>query len=486
MHGSALIDGWTMKTAHARPTSIARVRCSVASRVLGALVTLMAVSATANPKLLMDATKLLAEGNPKQAYMMLVAEQSKLAGSIDFDYLLGVAALDSGKSSEAIIAFERVLAQQPNNAGALMDLGRAYFTAGSLDLAEATFKQLQVSNPPEAAKTAIERYLTSIAERRAGAQGKSANAWGEVALGYDSNITGVPNDFTRAVQVAFNIPGVEPTGNSIKRKAPYVTLGVGGDWMIPLRGAFAAHLGGEARGRAFREKDGNNEGDFNSTLAELRAGVAWAQARQAWRIGLTGHRFDQEGQAPGEPKQTNNRNTATLSADYRYTLSEKQELTAGLSGSRLRFPDNDIEDINATGFNLGFTRQLEGARRPVLNLSGFFSDDKAVRKLADGVSDKSKRVGGVRGGLQWTWSESLSIYNVLGYSQRRDQSAFARATEIEFGRDRLADLALGVTWKFQPRCTLRAQWFAAKNDSNIAIYDYTRNEVSSNIRCDFF
>ena len=29
------------------------------------------------------------------------------------------------------------------------------------------------------------------------------------------------------------------------------------------------------------------------------------------------------------------------------------------------------------------------------------------------------------------------------------------------------------------------QWFASRNDSNIAIYDYTRNEVSSNIRCDF-
>ena len=44
---------------------------------------------------------------------------------------------------------------------------------------------------------------------------------------------------------------------------------------------------------------------------------------------------------------------------------------------------------------------------------------------------------------------------------------------------------MGVTWRFQDKCTLRAQWLYSRNDSNIAIYDYSRNEVSSAIRCDF-
>jgi tetratricopeptide (TPR) repeat protein len=443
---------------------------------------LAAANTLANPKLLMDATQLLASGNPKQAYMLLLAEQDKLAGNVDFDYLLGVAALDSGKASEAIIAFERVLAAQPNNAGALMDLGRAYFTTGSLDLAEATFKQLQVNNPPDAARTAIERYLKAIAERRAAGR-RSLNAWGEVSLGYDSNITGVPNDFTRAVESAFNIPGVVPTGNSVKRKAPFVTAGVGGDWLAPLGGAWTGHLGAEARARAFRNKDAI--ADFNSTQVEARGGVGWAQGRQAWRIGGSYNWFDQDGQAPGEPKPTNERNTATLAADFRYALPDSQELTLGVSGSRVRFPKNDIEDFNAAGVTAGWSRQFGSARRPLLALSGYFSDDKAERKLADGVTDKSKRVGGLRGSLQWTWTERLVLFQSVGYAERRDRSKFARATEVEVGRDKLADLALGVSWRFQSKCAMRAQWLATKNESNIAIYDYTRNELSSNIRCDF-
>ena len=109
----------------------------------------------------------------------------------------------------------------------------------------------------------------------------------------------------------------------------------------------------------------------------------------------------------------------------------------------------------------------------------------AVENCRPSLEVKSKRVGGLRSYYQYSLSEKLSLFNGLGFTTRRDQSAFSRATEIEFGRDRLTDITLGVNWRFQPKCALRAQWFGSRNDSNIAIYDYSRNEVSSNIRCDF-
>ncbi|HEX7465071.1 MAG TPA: tetratricopeptide repeat protein, partial [Usitatibacter sp.] len=84
--------------------------------------------------MLENARRLLAAGNPKQAYAELSAVQDKMTGMPEFDYLLGVAALDSGKTEDAIIAFERVLAVVPNHAGAQMDLARAYYATGSFDL----------------------------------------------------------------------------------------------------------------------------------------------------------------------------------------------------------------------------------------------------------------------------------------------------------------------------------------------------------------
>ena len=440
---------------------------------------LLPLAALANPALLRDARQLLAANNPKQAYMILLAQEARLAGDPEFDYLLGVAALDSGKMDDAIIAFERVLQKDGNNAGARMDLARAYFNHGAMDLAEANFQELKAGNPPPATLVTIDKYLAAIRGRRSQAS-NVFSAWGETALGYDSNITGVPADFTSAVASAFNLTGISPTGNSIKRKAPYLAAAVGADYSYALKSGWAAFVGGEARGRAYRR-----EADFNSVSAEARLGAVWASGPQQLRLTAGYNRFNQEGLAPGEPKPTNDRSSALVAADYRYALNERQQWNVGLAGTRVKFLTNNIEDFDAATVTAGFVQAFERKGAPVLQVNAFYSRDEAVRKLADGVSDKSKRVTGARGYFQYSLTDNLAWFNGLGFSLRSDQSAFARATEIEFGRDRLADLTLGVTWRFQPKCSMRAQWFASRNDSNIAIYDFTRHEVSSTIRCDF-
>ena len=454
------------------------------TKVLSSLITVSALlcvplCAEANPALLRDAQQLLAANNPKQAYMILVAQQDQLSGNVEFDYLLGVSALDSGKIDEAIIAFERVLQVDPKNAGARMDLARAYFNAGSLDLAQANFMELKSSNPPAAALAAIDKYLAAIRDRREQAT-NVFSAWGETGLGYDSNLTGVPSDFTSAVASAFNITGISPTGNSIKRKAPYLAAAVGADYSHALAAGWAAFVGGEARGRGYRR-----EGDFNSISGEARFGASWTAGPQQLRLTGGYNRFKQEGAAPGEPKPTSDRSTALVSGDYRYAFSERQQLSVGVAGTRIKFLTNRIEDFDAVTVTAGFLQAFERKGSPVLQVSSYYSRDEAVRKLADGISDKSKRVAGVRSYFQYSLTDNLAWFNGLGFSQRRDRSAFARATEIEFGRDRLADLTLGVTWRFQPKCAMRAQWLASRNDSNIAIYDFTRHELSSTIRCDF-
>jgi outer membrane protein len=445
----------------------------------GATILLFSTLAFAAPEVLNRAQQQLAAGNPKQAYMLLIAEQDKFGGDVEFDYLLGVAALDSGKVDDAIIAFERVLTKTPKNAGAQLDLGRAYFTAGSFDLAEATFLVLRRSNPPPNAMLAINRYLDAINARKK-KTARSITAWGETSLGYDTNLTGVPNDFSAAVASSFNLIGIDPTGNSIKRKAPYIGAAAGADIEQPLGRNWSALLTGELRGRAYRK-----ESDFNSLFGELRGGAGWTGGDHQLRLLLGGSRFSQEAQAPGEPKPTNDRRGVSVSADYRLALAQNQQINFGLTGAQTRFPKNDIEDINSVVISGGWTKTFEGRGAPIVQLSGFFGNDKAVRKLADDAADKSKRIGGLRAFAQYSLTEKLAIFNSSGYTLRNDQSGFARATEVEFGRDKLFDTTLGVNWRFKPSCNMRAQWFFSKNASNIAIYDYTRSEISSNIRCSF-
>src|SRR5450759_1837094 len=75
----------------------------------------------AREKPLRDAEALMKAGRPADAYNLLEPLEFERSGEVRFDYLIGIAALDSGKPDKATLAFERVLAVNPNYAGARLD-----------------------------------------------------------------------------------------------------------------------------------------------------------------------------------------------------------------------------------------------------------------------------------------------------------------------------------------------------------------------------
>jgi len=434
--------------------------------------------ALANPETLEKARRLLNESNPKQAYMELIALEGQLAGNIDFDYLLGVAALDSGKIDDAIIAFERVLAVNPNHAGAQMDLARAYFVAGSFDLAEAVFRQLAQSNPPTVAQQTINRYLEAIqARKRQTTPGWSGYA--ELGLGYDDNITGVPTDFGAAAQQSFGIVGIEATGNSVKRKAGFGMASAALEYSYPLSGGWGLFGGGEVRGRGY-----DGESDFNSLAGEVRGGAARNDGPTQWRLVAGYLRFDQEGAYTGDPKITNDRRSAYAQGEWKYMLDPKTQVGLGLQYSQVRFPTNEVEDFDQIYLTGSWLKSFETKGVPLLYLAAFVSDDNAVNKLPDGETDKSKNLGGLRSYVQYSLTPKLNVFNALGFVMRRDKDAYARSTTVEYGRDRFGEFLLGLNWQFRKACAVRAQWSYTRNMSNIDLYDFNRNEVSTAVRCE--
>ena len=64
------------------------------------------------------AKQLIDSKQPQAAFDLLDPLEQTRAGDPDFDYLLGVAAIDAGKLTRGVFALERVLAVNPNNAQA--------------------------------------------------------------------------------------------------------------------------------------------------------------------------------------------------------------------------------------------------------------------------------------------------------------------------------------------------------------------------------
>ncbi|MBL0140729.1 MAG: tetratricopeptide repeat protein [Betaproteobacteria bacterium] len=434
--------------------------------------------ALANPEALENARRLLNQNNPKQAYMELIKLESQLAGNVDYDYLLGVASLDSGKIDDAIIAFERVLAVNPNHAGAQMDLARAYFVAGSLDLAEASFTQLAASNPPSIALQTINRYLEAIKARKRQTAG-GWSGWAELGIGYDDNITGVPTDFGAAAQQSFGIVGIEATGNSIKRKAAYGTAAAAAEYSHPLSGGWSLFGAGEVKGRGY-----DGESDFNSLNGEVRAGATLNDGATQWRaIGGYQH-FDQQGAADTDPMITNDRRTGYGLGEWRYYLDPRRQVGLGLQYSQVRFPTNDIEDFNQILLSGSYLQSFETKGVPLLVLSAFVSDDKAINDFPDSTTNKSKNLAGLRSYVQYALDPKVNLFNALGVVFRHDKDAYARSTTVEYGKDRFGEFLLGLNWEFRKSCTMRAQWSYTRNTSNIDLYAFNRNEVSTAVRCE--
>jgi Putative Zn-dependent protease, contains TPR repeats len=427
------------------------------------------------------ARELLRAGNAKAAYEELAPMQNQLSGQAEYDYLLGVSALDSGRIDEAIIAFERVLAILPNHAGAQMDLARAYYAAGSFDLAAAAFVKLREANPPPAAQEAIARYLDAIEARKRQTQAGWAG-YSELGLGYDSNITAVPTDFGAAAQQSFNLIGIQPTGNSVKRDAPFAQGALGLEYSRPLAAGWSGFAGGEARGRVYR-----HESDFNSTQGEAHAGGALNSGPNQYRFAATYLMYNQEGEAPGEPKPTNDRRMGGASFDFRHALSPKTQVGAALLVNRVKFPDNPVEDFDQVLASVSWLHSFERKGVPLLYLTAFASDDHARNRIVpDEDITKSKNLFGLRSYVQYSMTPKLHLFNGLALIQRRDKDPFARSTTVEKGRDNFFEGALGASWQFRDKCALRVQYVYSRNASNIDIYDFNRYEVSSTIRCDIF
>ncbi|HUQ28547.1 MAG TPA: porin family protein [Usitatibacter sp.] len=427
-----------------------------------------------------SARRLLAAGNAKQAYTELAAVEGRLSGMPEFDYLFGVAALDSGKIEDAIIAFERVLAVLPNHAGAQMDLARAYYAAGSFDLAEAAFLKLRAANPPPAAQIAINRYLEAINTRKQQLR-PGWTAFGELGLGYDSNITGVPANFFAASQQSVGI-GFDPTGNSLKRSAPFAQGAVGAQYYRPLSRGWSLFTGGELRGRAYR-----HESDFNLASGEVHLGGALNAGDDQYRGTVSYSPFSQKGAAPGDPKPTNDRRIAGINLDWRHAVDTKTQVGVALQVNDVRFPKNKVEDFDQLFLSASWLRSFEGRGSPLLYLTGFVTEDRARNEFDNGIdgrSSKSKNLVGARSYFQYALSPKLQAFNSIAAIYRRDKDDWARSNLVRKGHDAYGEVALGVLWTFREKCVLRLQYAYSRNASNIDIYDFNRNEISSTIRCD--
>jgi tetratricopeptide (TPR) repeat protein len=403
--------------------------------------------------LLREAQSLLASNQGRRAYDLLSPHEASLAGNPYYDYLLGVAALDSGQNSEAIFSLRRSLAVEPGFSGARMELARAYYDSGNRDLARPLFVQLLTENPPPAVDAVISDYIRAIDARPAMPRSRW-NPYLELFAGHDDNANGSTGnqDFL----------GFTLSPNNVQTASSFAEIAAGLDWYKPTSTQFAWIMNLRASHRANPDASFVDGSIFNGLF-----GANWQ--RDAWfgRAALDAYWGSRDG--------SYNESYAGIDLLFGRQLGEHWDVTFGLRGGGLRHRDFlEVLDVNRVLYSLGTSYRFDNSARISLQAIGG-SDSEQQQGSPYGNSKAGGRLSlsapvGTRSLFYVSLGSLTTEYDGLFFGEPREDQQLTGLLQIEF-RDVLTKGLMLV-----PRVRY------IDNDSDVDLYSYDRTELGLIIR----
>lgn len=411
------------------------------------------------------AKRLIEQHKAEQAWKLLAPHEFELAGNERYDYLLGLAALESGRPARATLAFERVLAVDPDHAGARLDMARAYYALGDYPRALAEIKIVQHLNPPLAARLTIARYLAAIDEHMHGPRVK-VTGYAEGSLGYDSNVNAAPgltSVFVPLFGVNFNL-----AATSVKQSASFAALGAGGQLSYPVGHDLSVLATGDLYQRA-----NSRYSAFGYRSADFGLGVQHLSDRDRVRATLGNNDYVLD--------DADYRHIHSVNLDWRRQVDAHTQVGVFAQDARIRYVQEALRSNSSDMvlYGVGALHEIDAAARLIAFGSVYRGDDRAT----DGRIDGDRRIYGLRLGVQRALSADADAYASLTWQRskyNKDNVIFSALR-----RDAEDDLLLGVAWRVTPVWTLRPEVAYTRNDSNIAIDKYDRYVVSFTLRRDW-
>lgn len=448
-----------MKKAHQYPVHL------IAS--IGLLCTGIAVAAEFD---LGKADELLKAGKAKESYTLLAPHEYEMAGNVDYDYLLGTAALDSGKPDKASLALERVLAVNPNHVGARLDLARAYFALADYERAKTEFEAVQTQNPPPVAKAVIEQYLAAIDKKLN--PGTTVTGYLEGAVGYDTNV----NTSTATSQVFIPLFGASLTldGTSVAARDNYLTLGGGLEITHPVKAGLSLFAGVDAKKRQNFVKD-----IYNTDSLDGRLGLNIDEGANVFRLAGQKGVYDIDDRL--------NRRLTAISGEWRHILNPRNIFSVFGQYGLLRYghdkTGNDLSynDVDQSVAGLGWLHALDDYGKNIVFASIYGGDENTVTDTTR--IDGDQKFWGIRLGGQKALVENLEAIGSVGFKDGSYQSR--NPLILDYRRDYQYDVVLGLNWRPVQNWVVRPQLSYTRNDSNSGLNDYDRIDASVAVRREF-
>ena len=421
--------------------------------------------AVAQDSTVIQADTLISKGDFKGAYQLLEPLEPKYAGDINYDYLLGIAAVESSNVTRGAFALERVLAQEPNHKNARAEMAKAHFLLGETEASKAEFNNVLKQNPDAETKNAVGKLLTAM-DKNEGVV-TTFGAYLDAGIGWDSNVSSAPGIGSTFVPAFFGGINVPLGSAALEKSDTFMNLAAGISLRHPVTDEFAVFGNASVAGRF-----NSTETDFNNTVYDFNAGYQYVKNKNNFTLSLQNNYFNLD--------NNSFRHAYGGTVQWLYNIDAFNQ--AGLYGqfSRLKYDDNKIRnaDRSIIGFNAGHA--FQGDLNPVIFASIYGGREDA---LDSSVKFLDQDVLGLRAGGQLSFSPIWHLNALVSY-ERRDNDA-NDPFFLTKRKDDQYDALLGLRYLPAPNWSIRPQIAYTKNSSNIDLNGYERKSISVNVRKDF-
>ncbi|MDP1525645.1 MAG: surface lipoprotein assembly modifier [Rhodocyclaceae bacterium] len=411
-----------------------------------------------------QASALLEQGKWQAAYELLATQESARAGDAEFDLLLGIAALETGKNTNAVFALERVLAVEPNNVRARTEIARAYFALGEIKTARKEFEFVNEQPLPGEAKINVGKFLAAIEQIESGDK-TTVRGFVEFTVGYDTNVNAGPAGNQVAVPL-FGGALFTLNATSVGLKDSFSNLAAGLTLRSPLTKGLdlIANLTGNARINSTYDIYDNSSADGNVGIAYRQDRDVFSLAYQLGSFHLDNNRF---------------RDTSGFTGQWQRDFDARNQASLFVQHGWLRYPGQTLRDVDRTVVGLNAAHALPDRKTVFYGGLHVGKEDE----INTGVPQVGNTLWGGRIGGQHQYRDDLAVFANLGYENRRyggpDPLFLSKRNDDQ------STLGMGVVWNAAPKWRVTSQYAHTRNSSNIPINTYTRDTLSVSARYSF-
>jgi outer membrane protein len=444
------------------------MKCRLLTRIAAVVVLACVLPVVAFADEVLDRAKKMLEGrDAKSAYELLAPLQKDRAGDPNYDYLLGIAALDLGRNTEAVFALERVLAVQPNNAQARAEIARAYFNLKETEAAKREFQNVRNQNPPPEVALTIDRYLDAI-DRAAVGPKPTARFYVEGFAGYDTNVNSATADRSIAVPL-FGGALFSLAPGATKLSDGYWGLAAGIATRMPINPRWALVAGFNGSRRWNFERD-----NFDTSFVDLNFGTTYKRDRDLLSFLVQLNDFTVYDPIYSSAYREARGGTVQWQRD----LDARNQVSAYVQYANLTYPDQRIRNADRYVGGVGYAHAFRGG--PTVYASLYGGQEKTKDPTAETLAFD---LYGVRAGGDQVLSEKFIVFANAAYEHRR-----YNATDSFFlvtRRDNQVTGTLGLHYIPARNWRVTTQVLGFANRSNIDLNTFDRVMGEVRLRRDF-